>query len=320
MTDPTHSDDETVSSYIDGEATLDEVVRVQADPELLAEVQEFEAVAELVSTPVAPLPQSDVDEIVGNALTRGATSDRITDLAAVRAIRTFNPQRLATIAATLIILAGAVGALVVFNSDDSEEMFSGTADDSAADSADFADDGGTTAESDSDEADDAPEEYDHPQDDTSDMEETADWALRADAGQTHDDSDDMASESASTMTYRLLDVRIAESYATFDEMIQQTGSRWQELVEAGATPVPQTTEEQGIAEQALAGVGCGPILHAHIDTLDHSLGSGGISVGETTVAGRRFTVVMVELSVDAAVLLAAVEPGCAVDQLADLGP
>ena len=124
----------------------------------------------------------------------------------------------------------------------------------------------------------------------------------------------------SRRSYRLLTLEIAESYETLDELIVQTTSQWRELVDAGATLVPQVIEEQGIAEQALADVPCGQRLHASIDTLDHSAGSGGISVGETTIAGAPLTVVVVDLSIDTAVLLTAGEPDCAVNNLATLSP
>ena len=156
MSDPTPSDDELISSYIDGEATLDEVARIQADPELLARVQEFEAAKDLLSSPVPPLPESDVDRLIDNALWQSTTSDRITDLSAVRAMRRFNPQRLTTIAATLVLLAGVVGALIALNNSGAgDEMSAETSADSAATADDYVgDDGDDMADSVDDMADD----------------------------------------------------------------------------------------------------------------------------------------------------------------------
>ncbi len=344
MSDPTPSDDELISSYIDGEATLDEVARIQADPELRARIQEFEAAKDLLSTPVTPLPESDVDRLIDNALWQSTTSDRITDLSAVRAMRRFNPQRLATIAATLVLLAGVVGALIVLNnSGTDDEMSAETSADSAAmdddyvgddgddgddsamaDSLDDMADDGDMAESDDDMAEAMPESDMAESDDGDMAEDGDDMAEPNDSEQSVADDQTAATTTVATVdsrrSYRLLTLEIAESYETLDELIVQTTNQWRELVDAGATLVPQVIEEQGIAEQALADVPCGQRLHASIDTLDHIAGSGGISVGETTIAGAPLTVVVVELSIDTAVLLTAGEPDCVVNNLARFSP
>ncbi len=347
MTDPTHSDDEAISSYLDGEATLDEVARIEADPELLAEAQELGAVAEMLSTPVESLAQHDVDRLIDNALDQSSTSSRVTDLAAVRAIRTFTPQRLAAIAAALMILAGAVGALIVFNSESDDDMYASTTADSAEMADDsFADDGGMAFDSDmaeesfaddgdamtaeampeSDEgddmADDGPdEEYDEPTDapgDTSDAEELADWARRDESDQSEETESSFGDDTAeaTTTTYHILDFEIADSYPTFDELIDQATNRWQELIAAGATPYPDAVIEPGIAAQALAELPCGQI---YIDTFDRHGWGDIINVSATTVAGEPVTVV-VQTSVDTAELLIAAEPTCTVTLLATLTP
>ena len=160
----------------------------------------------------------------------------------------------------------------------------------------------------------------------SDMAESdeSDMAEPDDSGQSVADDQTAATTTVATVdsrrSYRLLTLEIAESYETLDELIVHTTNQWRELVDAGATLVPQVIEEQGIAEQALADVPCGQRLHAEIDTLDHIAGSGGISVGETTITGAPLTVVVVELSIDTAVLLTAGEPDCAVNNLARFSP
>ncbi len=344
MTDPTHSDDEIVSSYLDGEATLDEVARVQADPELLAEVQEFEAVAELLSTPVAPLPQSDVDELIGNALDQSATSDRILDLSAIRASRIFAPQRLATIAAGVLLLAGAVGALIALNNSGTDDEMnvsfadsSEAADDSVGDDGDMAFDSDMPADGD-DMAEGMPDSADMAEA----IPESADTAgeYSEDAGDDMADSEqgvaDDQTEATTTVaavdtrrSYSRLNLEITDSYESLDELIDHTTRQWREIVGAEAPPVPPVIDEQDpaqqdLAEQDLADVRCAQHLHAYIDTLDHSLDSGGISigisVGETILANTLTTIVVVELSADTAALLATAEPGCAVNQLASLGP
>jgi hypothetical protein len=57
MTDPTPTDDhlDLVSAYLDGEATADERARVEADPALLARVEELRAIAEAVRGGMTPL-------------------------------------------------------------------------------------------------------------------------------------------------------------------------------------------------------------------------------------------------------------------------
>lgn len=347
MTDPTHPNDEAVSSYLDGEATLDEVARIEADPELLARAQELGAVTELMSTPVEPLPQHDVDRLIDNALDQGAGSSRTTDLAAVRAKRRFNPRRLATVAAALIILAGAVGALIVFNSDGGEDTFASSTDDSSTADSAFAEDSDDTAsnsdaalesdtadsdtgmaESDvmSDEGegmvDEGPaEEYAGPDaapGDMSDAEESADRTRRDESdrnGDTESGFGDAAAEATTTPPH-IPGFEIADSYPTFSELIDQATDRWKELTAAGATHDPDAVIEPGTAEQALAELPCG---QTYIDAFDRSGWGDIINVSTTTVAGAPVTVV-VQTSVDDAELLVAAEPACTVTLLATLTP
>ncbi|MDE0066317.1 MAG: hypothetical protein OXN44_05520 [Acidimicrobiaceae bacterium] len=369
MNDPTPTDDELISSYIDGEATLDEVARIEADPALRARVQEFQTAKDLLSAPVPPLPGSDVDRLIDNALAQSAASDQITDLAAARGIRSLripglggiarlgSPQRLATVAATLVLLAGLVGAVIALSSDSGDEMFASTSDDSAE----------TADEYLGDEMADDGDDFDHPMDAPgydSDAEELADWARKAEAGEPDShveagpvESDEMTAEdddmtaaddpaddsadddmgdfadslhseqgvsdetregSAARMSYRPLDLEIAEHYEALDALIDHTAEQWRELVAAGATAIPQVAEEQGIAEQALADAACGQELRSYIDALDHSVGSGGISVGETIIADSATTAVVVELSINAAEVLTAADPDCEIVRLATL--
>ena len=62
------TDDELVTAVLDGEATDDEVARVRRDPALAARLAELEAVADAVATPVAPLDDAVVDDLVARAL------------------------------------------------------------------------------------------------------------------------------------------------------------------------------------------------------------------------------------------------------------
>ncbi|MCQ3806455.1 MAG: hypothetical protein OXB92_01300 [Acidimicrobiaceae bacterium] len=361
MTDPTHPNDEIVSSYIDGEATLDEVARVQASPELLAEVRDFEAVAELVSTPVAPLAQSDVEELIGRALDQSDNSSQVIDLAAVRAIRTFNPQRLATIAATLIILAGAVGAVIMFNSAGDDNMTASTAEMAdeyfAADSDDMADDSDAPADSDTaaDDGDmaasgDMSDDSDAPADsgmaDDGDMAEAmpeesfevdSDAMAAAEETDAADDfelggTDDQA-EATTTVAavtthrgYRLIQLEIAESYETLDELIEQATERWRDLVAtdfAGST-VPEDTEGDEPTQQALVATPCGESLFDFMHAMPEIDGADTLRVSETAIDGIPVTVAVLPLTgdhpADTAALLTASEPTCTVEQLTTLSP
>lgn len=372
MNDPTPTDDELISSYIDGEATLDEVARIEAAPALRARVQEFQTAKDLLSAPVPPLPGNDVDRLIDKALAQSAASDKITDLAAARGARSLripglggiarlgSSQRLATVAATLVLLAGVVGAVIALSSDSGDEMFASTSDDSAE----------TADEYLGDEMADDGDDFDHPMDAPgydSDAEELADWARKAETAEAGEpdshaeagpvESDEMTAEdddmtaaddpaddsadddmgdfadslhseqgvsdetsegSAARMSYRPLDLEIAEHYEALDALIDHTAEQWRELVAAGATAIPQVAEEQGIAEQSLADAACGQELRSYIDALDHSVGSGGISVGETIIADSATTAVVVELSVNAAEVLTAADPDCEIVRLATL--
>ena len=351
MSDPTPSDDELISSYIDGEATLDEVARIQADPELLARVQEFEAAAELLSSPVPPLPQSDVDRLIDSALWQSTTSDRITDLSAVRAMRSFNPQRLATIAATLVLLAGVVGALIALNnsgagdeiastSADSSEMaddyVGDDGDDIAEDDSDMADsvddmaDDGDMAESGDDMADSMPES-DMADYDGEDMaEDDSDMAELNDSGQSVADDPTASTSTAAAAdprrTYSLLNIEIAESYESLDELILHTADQWHELITTDFTEptVPQDEEGYELSEQASAAAPCGQSLLTFMHAIPDIDGVDTLRISETTINGIPITIAVLVLtgdhSPDTAALLTAGEPTCTVEQLATLSP
>ncbi len=346
MSDPTPSDDELISSYIDGEATLDEVARIQADPELLARVQEFEAAAELLSSPVTPLPQSDVDRLIDNALWQSTTSDRITDLSAVRAMRTFNPQRLATIAATLVLLAGVVGALIALNSDSGDEMSASTTADSSEMADDYVgDDGddmaasedamadsddGDMAESGDDMADSMPESdmADYDGDDMA--EDDSDMAEPIDSEQSLADDPTAATTTVAAADppriHRLLNIEIAESYESLDELIDHTADQWRELVatDFAGFIIPYDEESHESTEQALAATPCGRSLLTYMFAMPDIDGVDGFRISETTINSIPITIAVLILtgdhSPDTAALLTASEPTCTVEQLATLTP
>ena len=341
MSDPTPSDDELISSYIDGEATLDEVARIQADPELRARIQEFETAKDLLSTPVPPLPESDVDRLIDSALWQSTTSDRITDLSAVRAMRRFNPQRLATIAATLVLLAGVVGALIALNnsgtgdeiastSADSSEMADDyvgddgddMAEDMAASEDDMADDG-DMAESGDDMAEAMPE---------SDMAESDDGDMAEPNDSEQSVADDQTAATTTVATadlrriHRLLNIEIAESYQTLDELIDHTADQWRELVatDFAGFIVPYDEEGHESTEQTLAAAPCGQSLLTYMYAMPDIDGVYALRISGTTINGIPISIAVLPLtgdhSPDTAALLTASEPTCTVSQIATLSP
>ena len=110
MNDMSPSDDELVSSYLDGEASPEEVARVEADPGLLARVEEMRAAIELTATPV-PIPDLDLARIRATAVAASDTSPAVRDLQAAGADRRRRHQqrtRMLAIAAAFLFLGIAV--------------------------------------------------------------------------------------------------------------------------------------------------------------------------------------------------------------------
>ena len=56
--------DELLSAYLDGEATADEVARVEADATLRGRLAELRAAADVIGTPVAPRPATSIDAAI----------------------------------------------------------------------------------------------------------------------------------------------------------------------------------------------------------------------------------------------------------------
>lgn len=184
MTDFFASDDELLSSFIDGDLTGDERTRLETrlttDPALQSRLDQLRAAAELVSTPVDAITSEQGDSLIAAALAASATTPAVTDLAAARSSRL--PRwgvRVASAAAGVLLLAIAVPALVD-RGDSDDDSFAGAGESQLADdetSADAAgddaadDDGGSldsmaTAEMDGD--DGTPESGDEGGDDGSD--------------------------------------------------------------------------------------------------------------------------------------------------------
>jgi hypothetical protein len=129
MTDQPPSDlDELVSAYLDGEATPEEVARVDADPALSARVAELGAVARAVAAPVPPPPASVRDAAIARALAAATT----VDLGAERRRRSRTGLWVASVAAAVLAVLIAVPLVARIAGDDGGTTTAGrTADEDA---------------------------------------------------------------------------------------------------------------------------------------------------------------------------------------------
>lgn len=124
MTDlprPPDDPDELVSAYLDGEATPQEMERVESDPALLARVERFRHITELVGAAVGVDPNHR-DTSVATALAEATTPDNLTSIAPRRSRWYERPPMLigsaAAVVAVLFLLATAV--LLSGGADDDE--------------------------------------------------------------------------------------------------------------------------------------------------------------------------------------------------------
>ena len=137
MTDDPDFLDELLTRYLDGEATDDEVARVEADPALLARARQLRAVVDLVASPIT-IPTADLDRIRAAALAQSATSSAVSDLDSRRAQKLQNRNRILAAAAVFVFLAVGFAAIQSGVGDDSDDTtadagFDAVADDSAGD-------------------------------------------------------------------------------------------------------------------------------------------------------------------------------------------
>ncbi len=75
--------DELVSAYIDGEATAEEIARVESDPELMARAHIFRSIDSIVAEPVTPPVTADAarESAIAAALAASNTTPKVTSLA-----------------------------------------------------------------------------------------------------------------------------------------------------------------------------------------------------------------------------------------------
>ena len=104
------------SAYLDDEVTTEERARVEADPALLARVEELRSVHDALSDPVVPPTSAERDAAIRAAL--GAHN--VIDISAARGQRRL---RIASIAAAVVLVLGAAGALIRAADDGSTQRF-----------------------------------------------------------------------------------------------------------------------------------------------------------------------------------------------------
>ncbi|MCQ3814926.1 MAG: hypothetical protein KTU85_11005 [Acidimicrobiia bacterium] len=277
MNDHTQTDHELISSYLDGEATAEEVALVNSDPSLRTLADQHQRLKNMLSAPVTPLPDQEVDQLISAALAESTTSNKITDLEAAKARRGFHATRLATIAAAMLLIVGVVGVLLALNnfgSDDSTatsvsllaDTSENTVSPSDATEAMPADD--SVSEADAWSADDSMSEPDYlPADDSMsepDYLPEPDAMPEADAMSEQDDKsadgsvasfDATSATSATTSAsaessvasdaaepgYRMVDLGLATDYATLDDLIKGATNLWQESVDNSSTAITRSS-------------------------------------------------------------------------------
>ena len=121
MNDMSPADDELLSSYLDGEATSEEVARIETDPTLLARVEELRAARDLVATPVTPLPSDEVDTMLAAALDASTTAPVVTGIERARRRRSDRVRTMVAVAAGVLLIAIAVPVLGSLGSDSGDD-------------------------------------------------------------------------------------------------------------------------------------------------------------------------------------------------------
>ncbi len=117
--------DELVSAYLDGEATVDEVARVEGSAELTARAVTLRAVRDAVAAPVGASPDGHRDQAVSAALRASSTAANVTSLS-IRRARSARVVRIASVAAViaLFMLAGSLVLLTRDSGNQSETVAS----------------------------------------------------------------------------------------------------------------------------------------------------------------------------------------------------
>ncbi len=126
--------DELVSAYLDGEATADEVARVEQSADLTARAATLRSVRDAVAAPVGPPPDGHRDQAVSAALRASSTAANVTSLATHQG-RSARAMRLASIAAVIAVFMLA-GSLVLLSRDSGDRDETVASADAAAEASD----------------------------------------------------------------------------------------------------------------------------------------------------------------------------------------
>jgi len=110
-------DDEIVSAVLDGEATDEEVARVDADAALTARLGELRAARDAIAAPVSLPSPADRDAAVAAAMTE-SVSAKVRPVVDMRDRRRRRALRVASIAAALLIVVGIASAIAALSSRD----------------------------------------------------------------------------------------------------------------------------------------------------------------------------------------------------------
>lgn len=312
MSELTPSDDELVSSYLDGEATFDEAARVEGDPALRARAEEMRAARDLVATPVDPLRAGDLDRLLGAALDASTTNDDVLDLRAAAGRRPQLRHGLIAAAAAVLVLVVAVPTLLALGSfgdgDDAENFATGADagdDRGAGDSADSGDTGGDDGDDDA-----SLEAFAEDGGVDADSADAATLEMNDDAG---DDSDDVDSAGGDEQAVPRAVNRI-EILPDFSEpldrpaLIDVAESAWLAYsAEPGGGGV-EAPEDEFVAMY--------PCAQEIIELLGPEIGV--VDVSQVVLDGVETTVAIVEIEEKSATLFIAVPPVCAVEELAEL--
>ena len=330
MSDFSPSDDELISSYLDGEATPDEVARVEADPALLARAQEFRAASELIATPVAVLAADDADRLIATALAQSVTTPTVTDLTIARQRRQRFQRRLVSVAAGVVVVGLAVPALIAIsnstNDDDSAAIFADAdaSDDSIADSGSGEEtEAGVGAADTGDDsiADEAVQALEMDSADSADAADTAEFAApTAAAGGTDEPADHFDTAESVSAYNKALEQLLAEGGEVFvdiDELIDSVTAEWTAFLERGSLPFPEegALPDDGSTARLALEIPCGEELLSFLGWPDLTAAIGTVVVAdEQTTIGVGF-----DIAAETAQLAIAHPPDCQPLHLADLG-
>ena len=346
MNDHTQTDHELISSYLDGEATAEDVALVNGDPSLRTLADKHQRLKNMLSAPVTPLPDQEVDQLISAALAERSTSNKITNLEAAKARRGFHATRLATIAAAMLLIVGVVGVLLALNnfaSDDSTATSVNLLADTSENTVSPSDATEAMSATEAWSADDAMSEADalpeadavSESDDTSADGSVASFdATILPGAPTSASAESSVASDAAELDYRMVDLGLATDYATLDDLIKGATNLWQESVDNSSTAITlssATTQDTTtssntpqITTQILGDVPCLADILNHIEQADNigqpdnAANNRRLSVATTNIADTPITIALVEISTTTALLLSASEPDCTVIQNATI--